>query len=182
MTAEESSWTEAESLTATGGWFAELTVTETVAEFIPQAVETGIIMRTEIEVSLLEIQADRTLIQRVLVNLLDNALKYTPEGGQISVSGEPLHNDSVLVCVSDTGPGVPDEYREEIFQRFAQVPGAQGRRRGSGLGLTFCRLAIEAHGGKIWVEPRPGGGSRFVFRLPLVSPAAEETPEDTTTA
>ncbi len=151
--------------------------TETVAEFIPQAVEAGIIMRTEIEVSLLQVQGDRTLIQRVLVNLLDNALKYTPEGGQISVSGEPLHEDSVLLCVSDTGPGVPDDYREEIFQRFAQVPGSQGRRRGSGLGLTFCRLAVEAHGGKIWVEPRPGGGSRFVFRLPIAGPVEAEPDE-----
>jgi signal transduction histidine kinase len=73
----------------------------------------------------------------------------------------------VAIQVSDTGPGVPEDYREMIFERFNQVPGLQGRRRGSGLGLTFCRLALEAQGGKIWYEPRPGGGSTFVFTLPM---------------
>jgi signal transduction histidine kinase len=72
------------------------------------------------------------------------------------------------MSVCDSGPGIPEEYRDEIFKRFAQIPGQRGRRRGSGLGLTFCQLTVEAHGGRIWVQPRPeGDGSTFSFTLPL---------------
>jgi signal transduction histidine kinase len=82
-----------------------------------------------------------------------------------------LHGkELVAVRVTDTGPGIPEGYREKVFERFTQVPGLRGRRRGSGLGLTYCRLAVEAHGGKIWFEPGPGGGSRFVFTLPVAEP------------
>jgi signal transduction histidine kinase len=70
--------------------------------------------------------------------------------------------------VTDAGPGIPSDQRRRIFERFAQVSGEQPRRRGFGLGLAFCRLAVEAHGGQIWVEPGPGGvGSAFKFTLPL---------------
>jgi len=105
----------------------------------------------------------------VLTNLLDNALKFTPSGGQVILSAIRQEDNLITLRVSDTGPGIPDEYREKIFERFTQVPGLVGRRRGSGLGLTFCRLAMEAQGGKIWVEPRPGGGSVFAITL-LVAP------------
>jgi signal transduction histidine kinase len=69
--------------------------------------------------------------------------------------------------VRDTGPGIPPEYRERIFERFAQVPGASSKRTGTGLGLTFCKLAVEAHGGRIWVESEASQGSTFYFTLPL---------------
>jgi signal transduction histidine kinase len=78
----------------------------------------------------------------------------------------------ITVQVLDTGPGIPEDFREKIFDRFSQVPGQSGRRRGSGLGLTFCKLAVEAHGGRIWVEPRPGGGSIFTLTLPIEGPPA----------
>ena len=81
-----------------------------------------------------------------------------------------IEGDHVSVSVTDVGPGIPPEERERIFERFAQVAGGKGARgrRGFGLGLTFCRLAVEAHGGRIWVEPGPEEcGSRFVFSLPL---------------
>jgi NtrC-family two-component system sensor histidine kinase KinB len=71
------------------------------------------------------------------------------------------------VRIRDTGPGIPEEYRQKIFERFTQVPGRAGRRRGSGLGLTFCRLVMEAHGGSIWAEAGTNGGSVFVLTLPL---------------
>ncbi|MEK7278111.1 MAG: ATP-binding protein [Chloroflexota bacterium] len=78
-----------------------------------------------------------------------------------------VHGRFSVCQVQDTGPGIPDEYRERIFDRFAQVKGRKGRRAGSGLGLAFCKLAVEAQGGRIWVENRPEGGSAFSFTLPL---------------
>jgi signal transduction histidine kinase len=76
----------------------------------------------------------------------------------------------VIVSVADCGPGIPPAERERIFERFAQVQGTGSHRRGFGLGLTFCRLTVEGHGGKIWVEPRADAqGSRFVFTLPFGS-------------
>jgi signal transduction histidine kinase len=110
---------------------------------------------------------DATQLRRVVDNLIENALSYTPEGGQITlaaIAGE----DEVETSVIDTGPGVPLEYRDVIFERFTRVPGAQGRKQGFGLGLYFCRQVIEAHGGRIWVEAGPKDvGSRFVFTLPV---------------
>jgi signal transduction histidine kinase len=138
-----------------------------IGELTPQANEIGVILRNEVPANLPRVRADPGKIARVLTNLLDNALKFTPDGGQVLVSAELYPKDMLAIRVSDTGPGVPDEFREKIFDRFIQIPGQKGRRRGSGLGLTFCRLAVEAHGGQIWVEPRMGGGSVFTFTLPL---------------
>lgn len=110
---------------------------------------------------------DEEKIERVLANLLDNAFKYTSHGGSIVITVTE-ENAQVRVCVSDTGPGIPESERERIFERFTQVQGDNvARRRGFGLGLAFCKLAVEAHGGAIWVEPGPGGiGSQFIFTLP----------------
>ncbi|HEY4723483.1 MAG TPA: ATP-binding protein [Anaerolineae bacterium] len=113
-------------------------------------------------------------IERVLINLLDNAISFTPEDGLIAVevAAEP---DRIRVSVADSGPGIPPEDRVRIFERFAQVP-RKALRRGFGLGLTFCRLTIEAHGGRIWVEPGEGDiGSRFIFTLPRSSPSAADS-------
>ena len=106
-------------------------------------------------------------IDRVLVNLLDNALKHTPNGETISIAAA-IAPGMVVVSVTDAGPGIPPTERERIFERFAQVSDDKTARRGFGLGLTFCRLTVEAHGGKIWVESGPKEqGSRFVFSLPF---------------
>ncbi len=113
------------------------------------------------------VMADEEKIDRVLTNLIDNAIKYTPDGGKISVTAT-REDEHVKIGVNDTGPGIPPEERERIFQRFAQVKGDRPRRRGFGLGLTFCQLAVEGHGGRIWVEEGANGiGSRFMFTLPL---------------
>jgi signal transduction histidine kinase len=69
--------------------------------------------------------------------------------------------------VRDTGPGIPDEFKEKLFERFAQIEGQRGRRRGTGLGLAFCRMAVEAHGGRIWVGDNPAGGAVVAFTLPI---------------
>lgn len=143
-----------------------------VNDFLSQSQDYGLILRNEIDETIPHASADHHKVQRVITNLVDNALNFTPAGGQVVISADLKGDNMVAVRVSDSGPGVPEEYRTQIFNRFTQIPGLKGRRRGSGLGLTFCRLAIEAHGGKIWVEPRAGGGSDFVFMLPIASEAS----------
>jgi signal transduction histidine kinase len=115
-----------------------------------------------------EVMIDADMIDRVLANLLDNAIKFTPNHGQITVqAAQQADADAILVRVVDTGRGIPPDRRQRFFDRFAQASGDEARTRGFGLGLTFCRLAIEAHGGQIWVEDgEKGVGSQFVFTLP----------------
>jgi signal transduction histidine kinase len=113
----------------------------------------------------IKIVADPEKLERVLLNLLDNALKFTPNGGTIKISAQQ-RGDEALIRVSDTGPGIPEHERQYVFERFAQIPGEQRTRRGFGLGLAYCRLAVEAHGGRIWVESgEDGKGSSFCFTL-----------------
>lgn len=117
--------------------------------------------------SLPDIRGDRELLLRVLLNLLDNALKHTSVGGEITLYVEP-HRTRVQVAVNDTGPGIPPDERERIFERFASADENQLNHSGFGLGLVFCRLAVEALGGKIWVEDGENGvGSKFIFSLPV---------------
>jgi PAS domain S-box-containing protein len=149
-------------------------VATTVTELLSQANEAGIHVQNDVPVDLPKVRADNGKIGRVLTNLLDNALKFTPDNGLVSISAESGLAGTVAIHVSDTGPGIPEEFREKIFDRFSQVPGQTGRRRGSGLGLTFCKLAVEAHGGRIWVEPRPGGGSVFTLILLVEGPPASK--------
>jgi len=109
---------------------------------------------------------DPDMIRRVLINLLENAVKFTPLHGKIQVGGK-LEEDWAVLWVQDSGPGIPAEARERIFEKFVRLQSGPGIPKGVGLGLSFCRLAVEAHGGSIWVENKPGGGSSFQFRLPL---------------
>jgi len=109
---------------------------------------------------------DADMIRRVLINLLENAAKYSPSGSQIGISAE-TDEVGIRFCVIDQGPGIPVEAREMIFEKFVRLPGTRASK-GLGLGLAFCRLAVHAHGGKIWVDGDPGGGSRFCFDLPVV--------------
>jgi PAS domain S-box-containing protein len=136
-------------------------------EFVVQANEYGIILRNEVPKDLPSVNLDKEKITRVIANLVDNALKYTPEGGLVTLQAERSRSgEEIVFNVRDTGPGIPSDFHDKIFDRFAQVPGRRGRKRGSGLGLTFCRLAVEAHGGRIWVESLEGQGSSFFFALP----------------
>lgn len=119
------------------------------------------------------VMADPELIRRVLQNLVGNAIKFTPEDGLISIgahSQAPAANSAehprLVLFVRDNGPGIPPELKGHLFQKF--VTGRQ-TGHGSGLGLAFCRLAVEAHGGKAWVESEPGQGSTFYVALPIWS-------------
>lgn len=133
---------------------------------IPEANEAGLILDVDVPENLPTIQADQEKLRRVLGNLLDNAIKFTPEGGQVALRCS-VRKGGLRVSVTDTGPGVPQEMREKIFDRFAQVRGVASRRRGTGLGLAFAKLAVEAHGGRIWVEDNNGEGSAFHLELPM---------------
>lgn len=122
------------------------------------------------------ITADLQRIDRVVTNLVDNAMKYTAPGKRIVVRAWQ-ENSQIRVAVDDEGPGIPPEKRERLFARFAQANRSPESRRGFGLGLAYCRSAVSAHGGKIWIEEPPGGkGARFTFSLPLQPAASEDSP------
>ncbi len=110
------------------------------------------------------VQIDALLLERVVINLLENAMKHTPPGSPVSISGLVQDNE-LLVTVADNGPGLPPGQEERIFEKFYQV--APGSARGAGLGLTICRSIIEAHDGRIWATNRPEGGAVFSFTVPL---------------
>ncbi|HCC49300.1 MAG TPA: hypothetical protein DEQ38_14485 [Elusimicrobia bacterium] len=123
------------------------------------------------------VRADKELVFRVIQNLLGNALKYTPDNsGLIQVKLQPA-GGRVRVIVSDNGPGIAPEHRARIFEKFGQVGIRTDQKRYStGLGLTFCKLAVEAHGGSIGVEGEAGQGSSFWFDLPVNGPARDAAP------
>ena len=108
---------------------------------------------------------DVMLVEQALVNLLDNALKYTPPGSPVEIAAL-ADGDRLTVRISDRGPGVHREDLDRLFDKFyrGRLHGATG---GAGLGLAICRAVVDAHGGAIWAENRPGGGASFVFTIPL---------------
>jgi two-component system, NtrC family, sensor histidine kinase KinB len=144
-------------------------VTDTWVWQAALAAEKEISLEYHISDQLPLISADPDLLQRILENLVGNAIKFTPAGGCIHLSADlvadPPGPAVVHVIVSDSGPGIEADLQNRLFQKF--VAGRQPGK-GSGLGLAFCRLAVEAHGGRIWVENVPGGGAAFHFTLPAV--------------
>lgn len=113
------------------------------------------------------VRSDAEKTRRVVANLLANAIKFTPRGGQVTVGLRSAAREA-LVTVRDNGEGIPEGLQERIFEKFAQAQAAaEGHRMSVGLGLSFCRLAVEAQGGRIWVESTVGKGSTFSFSLPL---------------
>lgn len=116
------------------------------------------------------VQADHHRIVQVLNNLISNAIKSTPEGGRILVSGtgrDPSRPDQVVFCVRDNGCGIAREDHKKIFQRFVQAAAGGGHREGVGLGLAIVRQLIDLHAGSLWLESEPGKGAAFFFSLPV---------------
>jgi CheY-like chemotaxis protein len=135
----------------------------------PVAAGKKIRLSKQVQTGLSDVLMDENRITQVITNLLNNALKFTPEGGKISikVSEAPDHPEFVHVAVSDSGPGIAKEQLDRIFDRLYQVKtGEATTGQGIGLGLYICRELVELHGGHIWVESELGQGSTFTFELP----------------
>jgi len=143
-------------------------------------IVTPLIRSKELEVvrkippRLQALSVDVDMVRRVIINLLENAARFSPLRGRLTI-GIMTKPDELIIFVEDQGPGIPEASRERVFEKFVRL-NVEGRSRGLGLGLAFCRLAVQAHGGTIWMENIDEGGSRFMFSLP-VTRQQETTPE-----
>ncbi|MBZ0302714.1 MAG: GAF domain-containing protein [Anaerolineae bacterium] len=139
------------------------------AELEPLAHDLEVAILTRMPDNQPRLVIDVEKVERILLNLVDNALKFSPNDSEIVIVMQ-VADGLAYVRVIDRGPGVPESERQSIFDRFVQIQNQAGRHRsGSGLGLNFCKLAVEAHGGRIWIEDNPNGGSIFVFTLPIAT-------------
>jgi len=152
-------------------------VDNVIIELSPLARELNVSIHTDGVDTAPHLDIDADKVERLILNLLDNALKFSPLDSNVRIRAHAAGTNGaspgfVRVDVIDNGPGIPADYKTRLFDRFVQVQGRTGSRRGSGLGLTFCRLVSEGHGGRIWIEDQAGGGSVFAFTLPISSPAS----------
>lgn len=147
-------------------------VQENVDEMVGLSARDNIRLENRVQADLPSPKADRELLGRVIANLLSNAFKHTPGGGQVVIDAQ-REGDAVTLRVSDTGEGIPEELQPRIFDKFVAGDSDTSKRMlfDSGLGLTFCRLAVECHGGTIWLKSKPGEGTTVFLSLPLAGPA-----------
>jgi signal transduction histidine kinase len=157
-------------------------VTSAVGQVASLAESSDQALVQQVAAILPSFQGDEEQLRRTLVNLLGNAIKFTPAGGTVTVAVRRADDGrSLLFSVSDTGEGIPPDAFGRIFEKFGQVESRQRGRKGStGLGLTFCKLAVEAHGGQISVQSTPGEGSTFTFMIPLARPVGQPAAATTT--
>jgi len=137
-------------------------------ELMSLSLRDGIRLESRVSPGLSPIMCDRELIGRVLANLLNNAFKHTPSGGAIVVDASP-EGEEVVLTVSDTGTGIPEDLLPRIFDKFVAGEADNSRRMlyDSGLGLTFCKLAVQSHGGRIWIRSQTGTGTTVFVALPV---------------
>ena len=141
---------------------------ETSQRLAPRALAEGLTLQVEEEPRPPQVLADRDRIEQVLVNLLDNAIKYSPQGGVIRIRAAACPEGMVCVSVEDQGIGIPMVELERIGERFYRADRARSRTQGgSGLGLAIARALVEAHGGHLWLESKEGRGTTATFTLPL---------------
>jgi len=144
-------------------------VQTTVKRLTPQARDKRITLHSDLPADLPPLQADEDRITQVLVNLVANAIQYTPEGGNVSITAA-RQADEIYISVKDTGVGIPPEHLANLFTRFYRVDKSRSRQAGggSGIGLTIAKHLVEAHGGRIWAESKGNGhGSTFAFSLKI---------------
>ena len=150
---------------------SEVAVTDLVTRACKQVVSIAASKNVEItmEIDAPPVMADRRKLLRTFVNLLSNAVKFTSPGGAVKISAAKSADGMSLLCtVSDSGEGIPAEEFGRIFEKFGQIESRKaGHTYSTGLGLTLCKLVVEAHGGRIWVESEIDSGSTFFFTLPL---------------
>jgi signal transduction histidine kinase len=151
----------------------EVLFTETYELFKAQAATSSITLRYRVADGVPPVHADHHRVLQVLSNLIGNAMKFTPAGGVVSYAAEP-RRARVLFTVADTGPGIPREHLGDIFNPYWQAKRTE--RLGAGLGLPIAKGIVESHGGKIWVESRDGGGTKFYFTLPAYVTSEAESP------
>ena len=145
-----------------------------VQKLAPIAQEKHLQLANQLSESFPLVEGDYIRLEQVLTNLVENAIKFTPAGGRITIGGED-RGETVVIWVQDTGIGIPESEHERIFERFYQVDTSERRAyRGAGLGLTICKHIVERHHGRIWVKSRPGAGSTFYVELPKHLPAVHE--------
>lgn len=144
---------------------ASALVNDAVETITSAARGKGVTIAQNVQPGMPEIKIDTDMIRRVLTNLLENSVKFSPNESKVII-GAKKEKGNILFWVDDQGQGVPEEARDRIFEKFVQLNTIQ-TTKGLGLGLAFCQLAVQAHGGTIWVENLPQGGSRFIFSLPL---------------
>jgi signal transduction histidine kinase len=148
-------------------------VAEVLSEIEVARPDRGVRLADAVPEDIPPVFADRERVHQVLFNLLDNAVRFTPAGGRVTVSAS-RHDGSVDVAVADTGPGISAEDLSRVFERFYRVDRSRSRDDGgTGIGLAIARSVVEAHGGRIWVESEPGRGSTFTFELPAAAPPTE---------
>jgi putative ABC transport system substrate-binding protein len=146
-------------------------VYEVVESLRPVAAEKVIELEATIFEPSILVWADRDKINQVLTNLIGNAIKFTPAEGRVTVSASKNGNENVQVSIADTGPGIPPDEKQKIFDKFYQLAQVgEAKPKGTGLGLAICKALVELHGGTIWVESVMNGGSRFSFTLPASGP------------
>jgi len=158
--------------------------TAEVADLVLSAIESqqglaanaNVVLGADLSPSLPAVEADVQRIQEVLENLISNAIKFTPQGGTVTI-GAAVQQESLVMWVRDTGAGIPPDHLPHVFDRFWQ--GIKRDRRGAGLGLSICRAIIDAHGGEIWADSAPGSGATLSFSLPI-STAQLQPPEPRT--
>jgi signal transduction histidine kinase len=131
------------------------------------ARQHGISINLKLDESLPEVYADPVRVRQIILNLLNNAFKYAPEGGKVNIGVTPKSN-FVRLEVRDRGPGIPEHVQQHLFEPGYQMVHPTKHSGGLGIGLALCKLLIELHGGKIWVKSQPGRGSSFFFTLPLL--------------
>jgi signal transduction histidine kinase len=167
--------------------------------FLPQFREKGVAFNFQASQAALRFPFDYFKVQRVIIALLENALKFTPPKGAVWLTVEPCNSERrttqpgntpeeerprqgainfIRVGVADTGPGIAPEYQNIVFDAFVKIQQPGQPAEGSGLGLAIARRLAEAHGGKIWVESEPGAGSKFFFLLPMTPPGKPIPPRD----
>ena len=165
----ESLWnTPGSKVRPKGAKFSDCDLAEIIAEVLgkPGLRKRRQEINVDVPGASLRVAADRQLILRVIQNLVANALGFTAENGRVRIGAQQA-GAHVRVLVEDNGPGIPPEYLQKIFEKFGQVKARKEHRKYStGLGLTFCKLVVEAHGGRIGVTSEEGMGSTFWFELP----------------
>ena len=151
---------------------------QTADDMKPLASRQGLTLSVDLPPTLPSVDAEAGRVQQILVNLLNNAIKFSSENGRVAL-GASVRQDSVVVEVRDTGSGISKAEQQRLFEPYHRVEGDRDRLSGLGLGLALCKNLVELHGGRIWVESRPGEGSTFSFSLPIevnnqMAPRSEE--------